>query len=159
MHRAAAAATWTFRGGMTRPETGARLRCLALAARRPKTMDEWREYRAKEGASSSSRGRADDELSRRAARWALAVGAEASALDGFSPTRRREFLDEWERENPPAAPAPSPDVADDATAVADDTAAAPVDARWEQRVQFDALRDGDAWRQHANLRKSLKREG
>ena len=77
-----------------RPKTAS----TALHARRPKTADEWREWRRKE--SVSARKPADDELARRAQRWAEAVGADASTLDGLPEARRRQFLDEFERDLP-----------------------------------------------------------
>ena len=117
----------------------------ALHARRPKTADEWREWRRKE--SVSARKPADDELARRAKRWAEAVGADASTLDGLSPARRLEFLDEWERDLPKDDPAPR-------TAPVEDTSDINVD--WERRVQFDALRDGNALRQDDVLNKAIR---
>ena len=123
----------------------------ALHARRPKTADEWREWRRKEG-SSSARKPADDDLARRAQRWAEAVGADASTLDGLPVARRREFLDEFERDLP----------ADDApprTAPAEDAASsAEVNVDWERRVQFDALRDGNALKQNDVLQRAIQRD-
>ena len=119
----------------------------ALHARRPKTADEWREWRRKE--SVSARKPADDELARRAQRWADAVGADASTLDGLPEARRREFLDDFERDLP----------ADDApprTAPAEDASEINVD--WERRVQFDALRDSNALRQNDVLQKAIQRD-
>merc|ERR1739841_10471 len=107
----------------------------ALHARRPKTADEWREWRRKE--SVSARKPADDELARRAQRWAEAVGADASTLDGLPEARRREFLDEFERDLPKTDPAPRNAPVEDASEINVD---------WERRVQFDALRDGNALR-------------
>ena len=130
-----------------RPKTAS----TALHARRPKTADEWREWRRKEG-SSSARKPADDELARRAQRWAAAVGADASTLDGLPVARRREFLDEFERDLP----------ADDApprTAPAEDAASsAEVNVDWERRVQFDALRDGNALKQNDVLQRAIQRD-
>ena len=120
----------------------------ALHARRPKTADEWREWRRKEG-SSSARKPADDELARRAQRWAEAVGADASTLDGLPEARRREFLDEFERDLPAAdAPRPAP--------VEDDASSAEINVDWERRVQFDALRDGNALRQNDVLNRAIR---
>ena len=103
-----------------------------LHARRPKTADEWREWRRKE--SVSARKPADDDLARRAKRWAEAVGADAATLDGLPEARRREFLDEFERDLPENDPAPR-------TAPTED-ASTEINVDWERRVQFDALRDG-----------------
>ena len=117
----------------------------ALHARRPKTADEWREWRRKE--SVSARKPADDELARRAQRWADAVGADASTLDGLPEARRREFLDDFERDLP----------ADDApprTVPAED--ASEINVEWERRVQFDALRDGNALMQNDVLNKAIR---
>ena len=121
----------------------------ALHARRPKTADEWREWRRKEG-SSSARKPADDELARRAKRWAEAVGADASTLDGLPEARRREFLDEWERDLPKndAPPRTAPT----------EEASTEINVDWERRVQFDALRDGNALRQNDVLNKAIRRE-
>ena len=130
-----------------RPKTAG----TALHGRRPKTADEWREWRRKEG-SSSARKPADDDLARRAQRWAEAVGADASTLDGLPVARRREFLDEFERDLP----------ADDApprTAPAEDAASsAEVNVDWERRVQFDALRDGNALKQNDVLQRAIQRD-
>ena len=120
-----------------------------LQARRPKTADEWREWRRKEG-SSSARKPADDELARRAKRWAEAVGADASTLDGLTEARRREFLDDFERGLPENDPAPR-------TAPAED-APTEINVDWERRVQFDALRDGNALKQNDVLQKAIRRE-
>ena len=118
-------------------------------ARRPKTADEWREWRQKED-SSSARKPADDELARRAQRWADAVGADVSTLDGLPEARRREFLDDFERDLPaddaPVRPAPAED------------ASTEINVDWERRVQFDALRDGNALRQNDVLQKAIRRE-
>ena len=116
-----------------------------LQARRPKTADEWREWRRKEG-SSSARKPADDDLARRAQRWADAVGADVSTLDGLPEKRRREFLDEFERDLPKNDPAPrtAPD------------ASTEINVDWERRVQFDALRDGNALRQNDVLNKAIR---
>ena len=123
----------------------------ALHAKRPKTADEWREWRRKEGSSSASKP-ADDELARRAKRWADAVGADPSTLDGLPVARRREFLDEWERDLP----------ADDApprTAPAEDAASsAQINVDWERRVQFDALRDGNALKQNDVLQRAIQQD-
>ena len=122
----------------------------ALHARRPKTADEWREWRRKEG-SSSARKPADDELARRAKRWAEAVGADASTLDGLPEQRRREFLDEFERDLPADdGPAPRPAPVEDASTE--------INVDWERRVQFDALRDGNALRQNDVLQRAIKRD-
>ena len=122
----------------------------ALHGRRPKTADEWREWRRKEG-SGGARKPADDELARRAQRWAEAVGADASTLDGLPEARRREFLDEFERDLPAAdAPRPAP--------VEDDASSAEINVDWERRVQFDALRDGNALRQNDVLQRAIKRD-
>ena len=118
----------------------------ALHARRPKTADEWREWRRKEG-SSSARKPADDELARRAKRWAEAVGADVSTLDGLPEARRREFLDEFERDLPKNDPAPRNAPVEDASEINVD---------WERRVQFDALRDGNALRQNDVLNKAIR---
>ena len=118
-----------------------------LQARRPKTADEWREWRRKE--SVSARKPADDDLARRAKRWAAAVGADASTLDGLPEKRRREFLDEWERDLPKNDPAPRTTPEDASTEINVD---------WERRVQFDALRDGNALRQNDVLNKAIRRE-
>ena len=117
----------------------------ALHARRPKTADEWREWRRKE--SVSARKPADDELARRAQRWAEAVGADASTLDGLPEARRREFLDEFERDLPKNDPAPRNAPVEDASEINVD---------WERRVQFDALRDGNALRQNDVLTKATR---
>ena len=118
----------------------------ALHARRPKTADEWREWRRKE--SVSARKPADDELARRAQRWAEAVGADPSTLDGLPEARRREFLDEFERDLPENDPAPR-------TAPAED-APTEINVDWERRVQFDALRDGNALRQNDVLNRAIR---
>ena len=121
----------------------------ALHARRPKTADEWREWRRKEG-SSSARKPADDELARRAQRWAEAVGADAATLDGLPEKRRREFLDDFERDLPKNDAAPRPAPTEDAPTE--------INVDWERRVQFDALRDGNALRQNDVLNKAIRRE-
>ena len=118
-----------------------------MHARRPKTADEWREWRRKESVSARKTP-ADDELAQRAKRWAEAVGADASTLDGLPEARRREFLDEWERDLPKNDPAPR-------TAPED---ASDINVDWERRVQFDALRDGNALRQNDVLNKAIRRE-
>ena len=118
----------------------------ALHGRRPKTADEWREWRRKE--SVSARKPADDDLARRAQRWADAVGADASTLDGLPVARRREFLDEWERDLPKNDPAPR-------TAPTED-ASTEINVDWERRVQFDALRDGNALRQNDVLNRAIR---
>ena len=120
----------------------------ALHARRPKTADEWREWRRKEGVSA--RKPADDDLARRAKRWADAVGADPATLDGLPEKRRREFLDEWERDLPKNDAAPR-------TAPAED-APTEINVDWERRVQFDALRDGNALRQNDVLQKAIQRD-
>ncbi len=129
--------------GRRRPKTAD----IALHGRRPKTADEWREWRRKEG-SSNARKPADDELARRAQRWAEAVGADASTLDGLPEARRREFLDEWERDLPENDPAPR-------TAPTED-ASTEINVDWERRVQFDALRDGNALRQNDVLNRAIR---
>ena len=121
----------------------------ALHGRRPKTADEWREWRRKEG-SSTARKPADDDLARRAKRWADAVGADPATLDGLPEKRRREFLDEWERDLPKNDAAPR-------TAPAED-APTEINVDWERRVQFDALRDGNALRQNDVLQRAIKRD-
>ena len=130
-----------------RPELRPALRPgrTALHARRPKTADEWREWRRREG-SSSARKPADDDLARRAQRWAEAVGADVSTLDGLSETRRRDFLDEWERDLPKNDPAPRTTPED----------ASEINVDWGRRVQFDALRDGNALRQNDVLNKAIR---
>ena len=127
--------------GGRRPKTAD----TVLHARRPKTADEWREWRRKE--SVSARKPADDELARRAQRWAEAVGADASTLDGLPEARRREFLDEWERDLPKNDPAPRNAPVEDASEINVD---------WERRVQFDALRDGNALRQNDVLNRAIR---
>ena len=88
----------------------------------------------------------------RAQRGAEAVGADASTLDGLPVARRREFLDEAERDLP----------ADDApprTAPAEDAASsAEVNVDWERRVQYDALRDGNALKQNDMLQRAIQRD-
>ena len=120
----------------------------AIYARRPKTADEWREWRRKESVSARKTP-ADDELARRAQRWAEAVGADASTLDGLPLERRRQFLDEFERDLPKNDPAPRNAPVEDASEINVD---------WERRVQFDALRDGNALRQNDVLNKAIRRE-
>ena len=119
----------------------------ALHGRRPKTADEWREWRRKEG-SSTARKPADDDLARRAKRWADAVGADPATLDGLPEKRRREFLDEWERDLPkndaPPRTAPTEDASPE------------INVDWERRVQFDALRDGNALRQNDVLNRAIR---
>ena len=119
-----------------------------MHARRPKTADEWREWRRKESVSARKTP-ADDELAQRAKRWAEAVGADASTLDGLPEARRREFLDEFERDLPKNDPVPRPAPAEDASEINVD---------WERRVQFDALRDGNALRQNDVLQKAIQRD-
>ena len=128
-----------------RPKTAG----TALHGRRPETADEWREWRRKEG-SSSARKPTDDELARRAKRWAEAVGADPSTLDGLPEARRRQFLDEFERDLPKNDPAPR-------TAPTED-ASTEINVDWERRVQFDALRDGNALRQNDVLQKAIRRD-
>ena len=120
-----------------------------MHARRPKTADEWREWRRKEG-SGTRKTQADDELARRAKRWAEVVGADASTLDGLPEARRRQFLDEFERDLPKNDPAPR-------TAPTED-APTEINVDWERRVQFDALRDGNALRQNDVLQKAIRRD-
>ena len=134
---------WLCRCAALRPAL--RPGTTALHARRPKTADEWREWRRKE--SVSARKPADDELARRAQRWAEAVGADASTLDGLPEARRREFLDEFERDLPKNDPAPRNAPVEDA---------AEINVDWERRVQFDALRDGNALRQNDVLNKAIR---
>ena len=133
-------ATPSFQQGRRRPNTAD----TALRARRPKTADEWREWRRKEVKTSKP---ADDELARRAQRWAEAVGADASTLDGLPEARRREFLDEFERDLPKNGPAPRNAPVEDASEINVD---------WERRVQFDALRDGNALMQNDVLNKAIR---
>ena len=135
-----------------RPRAVGLRRVAAPRARAPKTMDEWKEFRRKEGAPSAAAKKAT-ELDRRAERWAAAVGASVDALAGFSPARRESFLDEWELENPPPPPPAAP-AAHELT-----ESSAEVDVSWEKRVQFEALRDGNALRQNDILGDALKREG
>ena len=97
----------------------------------------------------SARKPADDELARRAKRWAEAVGADPATLDGLPVGRRREFLDEWERDLPKDDPAPRTTPEDAPTEINVD---------WERRVQFDALRDGNALRQNDVLNRAIKRD-
>ena len=120
----------------------------ALHARRPKTADEWREWRRKESSSNARKTPADDDLARRAQRWAEAVGADASTLDGLPLERRRQFLDEFERDLPADDPAPR-------TAPTED-ASTEINVDWERRVQFDALRDGNALRQNDVLNRAIR---
>ena len=120
-----------------------------MHAKRPKTADEWREWRRREGSSSARKTPADDELARRSQRWAEAVGADASTLDGLPEARRREFLDDFERDLPKNDPAPRNAPVEDASEINVD---------WERRVQFDALRDGNALRQNDVLNKAIRRE-
>ena len=141
------AVLWLCRCAALRPAL--RPGTTALHARRPKTADEWREWRRKEG-SSSARKPADDELARRAKRWAEAVGADAATLDGLPEARRKEFLDEFERDLPKNDPAPR-------TAPTED-ASTEINVDWERRVQFDALRDGNALRQNDVLQKAIRRD-
>ena len=121
----------------------------ALHAKRPRTADEWREWRRKE--SVSARKPADDDLARRAKRWAEAVGADPSTLDGLPVARRREFLDEWERDLPADDPAPR-------TAPTEEASTTEINVDWERRVQFGALRDGNALRQNDVLQKAIRRD-
>ena len=120
----------------------------ALHARRPKTADEWREWRRKESSSNARKTPADDDLARRAKRWAEAVGADASTLDGLPLERRCQFLDEFERDLPADDPAPR-------TAPTED-ASTEINVDWERRVQFDALRDGNALRQNDVLNRAIR---
>ena len=138
------AGLWLCRCAALRPAL--RPARTALHARRPKTADEWREWRRKEG-SSSARKPADDDLARRAQRWAETVGADASTLDGLPEARRREFLDEFERDLPKNDPAPRNAPVEDA---------AEINVDWERRVQFDALRDGSALRQNDVLNRAIR---
>ena len=64
--------------------------------------------------------------------------------------RRREFLDEWERDLPADDPAPR-------TAPTEE-ASTEINVDWERRVQFDALRDGNALRQNDMLQKAIRRD-
>ena len=145
--------TWFHQCAALRPSLRPALRPArtALHAKRPKTADEWREWRRKESVSARKTP-ADDDLARRAKRWADAVGADPSTLDGLPVARRREFLDEWERDLP----------ADDApprTAPAEDAASsAQINVDWERRVQFDALRDGNALKQNDVLQRAIQRD-
>ena len=139
---------WLYCCAALRPSLRPALRSgTALHARRPKTADEWREWRRKESSSNARKTPADDELARRAQRWAEAVGADASTLDGLPEARRREFLDEFERDLPKNDPAPRNAPVEDA---------AEINVDWERRVQFDALRDGNALRQNDVLNKAIR---
>ena len=129
--------------GGRRPKTAV----TALMAKRPKTADEWREWRRKEG-SSNARKTADGDLARRAQRWAEAVGADASTLDGLPEARRREFLDEFESDLPKNDPAPR--------TAPTEGASTETNVDWERRVQFDALRDGNALRQNDVLNRAIR---
>ena len=136
---------WLYCCAALRPSLRPALRSgTALHARRPKTADEWREWRRKE--SVSARKPADEDLARRAKRWAEAVGADPSTLDGLPEARRREFLDEWERDLPKNDPVPRTPPED----------ASEINVDWERRVQFDALRDGNALRQNDVLNKAIR---
>ena len=140
---------WLYCCAALRPSLRPALRSgTALHARRPKTADEWREWRRKESSSNARKTPADDDLARRAQRWAEAVGADAATLDGLPVERRRQFLDEFERDLPENDPAPR-------TAPAED-ASTEINVDWERRVQFDALRDGDALRQNDVLNKAIR---
>ena len=75
-----------------------------------------------------------------------AVGADASTLDGLPEARRKEFLDEFERDLPKDDPAPRTPPED----------ASEINVDWERRVQFDALRDGNALRQNDVLNKAIR---
>ena len=68
-----------------------------------------------------------------------------STLDGLPEARRREFLDEFERDLPKNDPAPRNAPVEDASEINVD---------WERRVQFDALRDGNALRQNDVLNRA-----
>ena len=116
-----------------------------VARATPEDGDEWREWRRKES-SSNARKPADDDLARRAKRWAETVGADPATLDGLPVARRREFLDEWERDLPKDDPAPRTPPED----------AAEINIDWERRVQFDALRDGNALRQNDVLDNAIR---
>ena len=126
---------WLYCCAALRPSPRPALRPgrTALHARRPKTADEWREWRRKESSSNARKTPADDDLARRAQRWAEAVGADAATLDGLPEARRREFLDEFERDLPKNDPAPR---------AAPTEYASEINVDWERRVQFYALRDG-----------------
>ena len=128
-----------------------RLRLKAFA-RRPQTAEEWAAHRrASPKKEPTAQSRAADAEAARAQRWAAAVGASAAALDGFTPERRKAFLDEWEREQPPPPPP-------QATATKKPDVAA-ADVAWERRVQFDALREGSALNQQDVLGDALRRDG
>lgn len=148
---------------------------------RPKTADDWKEWRRKsapsarktsrgsrvsklaEGAIRNPLGAAvdvaslflparvddDDVLAQRAQRWAEAVGAEASTLDALPVARRMEILDEFERDLKPREAAPPP---------AAPEPAADINIDWERRVQFDALRDGNAVNQNSILQRAIQRD-
>ena len=73
---------------------------------------------------------------------------EASTLDGLPEARRLEFLDEFERDLPKNDPAPR-------TAPTED-APTEINVDWERRVQFDALRDGNALRQNDVLNRAIR---
>ena len=121
-----------------------------LQARRPQTADEWREHRRKSSPRASKAVEsAEDAL---AARWAVAVGASASALGGLGSVRKAEFLQAWALENP-AEPS------SEAVERVADAPSGEVDVTWERRVQFEALRDGNALRQQDVLGEALRREG
>ena len=153
MRKIAAVMAWLHGCVALRPSLRPALRPTrtALHAKRPKTADEWREWRRREG-SSSARKPADDELARRAQRWAAAVGADASTLDGLPVARRREFLDEFERDLPADDAPPRKAPAEDAASSAE------VNIDWERRVQFDALRDGNALKQNDVLQRAIQRD-
>ena len=144
MHKIAVVLAWLHGCVALRPAR------TALHARRPKTADEWREWRRKE--SVSARKPADDDLARRAKRWAEAVGADPATLDGLPVARRREFLDEFERDLPAADAPPRTAPAEDAASSAE------INVDWERRVQFDALRDGNALKQNDVLQRAIQRD-
>ena len=64
--------------------------------------------------------------------------------------RRREFLDEFERD------LPSDDAPPRTAPVEDAASSAEINVDWERRVQFDALRDGNALRQNGVLNRAIR---
>ena len=148
---------------------------------RPKTADDWKEWRRKEAPSARKTSRssrvsklaegairnplgaavdvaslflpagvdADDVLAQRAQRWAEAIGADASTLDALPVARRLEILDEFERDLKPREAAPPP---------AEPEPTADINIDWERRVQFDALRDGNAANQNSILQRAIQRD-
>ena len=78
-------ATSKNRAARATPEDGGRVARVATEGKRPPA-------RARPRRTTSSRGARK--------RWAEAVGADAATLDGLPEARRREFLDEFERDLP-----------------------------------------------------------